>query len=173
MSQADRGVEAIRQAQVSRRLAQAASITFLAVGLAVVTESLDFTYLTPIGPGPGFFPIWCGGLLAGLSLVSLIQSSLESRPRLPERLPGPAGLLRVLAVVLGIAAFTLIFERAGFTIAGFLLSLFLMLVFDRRHPLVWLVASLVLSIGSYALFRHGFGMPLPASPLGFIRAIGV
>jgi len=58
-----------------QRIHQAAALFFLAFSAFVVWESWNLEYYTHLGPGAGFFPLWLGVIMGGLSLIWLIQVS--------------------------------------------------------------------------------------------------
>jgi putative tricarboxylic transport membrane protein len=47
------------------------------LGAYIVFEASRWEYLGPDGPGPGFFPLWYGIAMAGLSLVLVVSSTLQ------------------------------------------------------------------------------------------------
>ena len=71
-----------------QRIHQAAALFFLAFSAFVVWESWNLEYYTQLGPGAGFFPLWLGVIMGGLSLIWLVQvSGRKGRPggrRLPS-----------------------------------------------------------------------------------------
>ena len=49
---------------------------FLLLAAFIAVESLKLRYYTALGPGPGFFPFWLSLILAGLSIIMLVQAGL-------------------------------------------------------------------------------------------------
>ena len=49
-------------------------LALAALGTFVVAEALGWEYLTPDGPGAGFFPRWYGMAMIVLSLVLVVRS---------------------------------------------------------------------------------------------------
>ena len=58
-----------------QRIHQGAALCFTVFSAFVVWEAWNLEYYTPLGPGAGYFPLWLGILMGGLSLAWLIQIS--------------------------------------------------------------------------------------------------
>lgn len=157
-----------------RRFDQVGSAAFFLLSLYVIAEAGKLNYYTRQGPGAGFFPFWLGVALAALSLAWFGQASLRPTVALADGfLPNSRGALRVLSVLLALAAFIGLVDVIGFSAVTFLFLTFLLLVLGRRHPAVTLIISLAGSVGVYFVFRHWLGVQLPASSLGFLRSLGI
>lgn len=48
-------------------------VVVLILGLAVVFFSLQLTYYSEYGPGPGFLPLWLGVVLIGCAIFVIIN----------------------------------------------------------------------------------------------------
>lgn len=147
--------------------------------VAAVTGALAIAYLVgarsipslAIGDplGPRAFPILIGaGLLfsAGLLAVETVRAKKAEGPGEEQATVPPFG--RNLLITIGaIVALVLAFEPVGYllSVLGFLL--FLTMLLNRAHPIVNIVASVVLAVGSTLLFDSLLGVRLPAGLLGF------
>ncbi len=58
-----------------QRIQQGAAVCFVIFSALVVWGSLSLEYYTKLGTGAGFFPLWLGVAMGGLSLVWLAQVS--------------------------------------------------------------------------------------------------
>ncbi len=71
-----------------QRIHQGAALFFLAFSAFVVWESWNLEYYTHLGPGAGFFPLWLGVIMGGLSLdlahPGLRTQGAARRRRLPS-----------------------------------------------------------------------------------------
>jgi hypothetical protein len=135
----------------------------LLFGLAVAGESLRLPLGSLAESGPGLFPLALGMLLAGLSVLLLVQG------RGGGAFPGtgrgkPGKILQVLGACLFLL---LVLEHLGFRLAmiaflGFLLG------WVERRPL-WLAAGLAVSIswGTFYLFHALLQVRLPTGPWVF------
>ncbi|MCB4771584.1 tripartite tricarboxylate transporter TctB family protein [Ancylobacter sp. Lp-2] len=149
------------------------ALAFALLGLWVMWQARDLVYYTPVGPGPGFFPMWLGGVLGLLSLAILGASLLGRSPALPERiLPERTPAIQMGVTFAAIAFFALAVERAGFVITMFLVLIVLMLM-NRVRPLTALLVALGGSVGVAWVFVQWLGVFLPTTPFGLLSAIGL
>jgi putative tricarboxylic transport membrane protein len=136
------------------------------LGIFVVTEARRWDYLGPDGPGPGFFPMWYGLALIGLSIALMIQSLTRGAA---ER-GAAADWWEVGRALLGWAALALsivLLKVLGFLLSFALLTAFIV-SFMYRRPLVHGLAAGVLSSGAfYAIFPLSLNVALPVGVLGF------
>jgi hypothetical protein len=88
-------------------------------------------YLTSIGPGPGFFPLWLGLILTGLSGAWLLGALRRSRPETQRRFfPEWRGARRILLIMAAIIGVGLAMEVAGFQLAMFAFVAFVLTALD-------------------------------------------
>lgn len=145
-----------------------ASALVLAVfGAYVAWTAFDWPYMTEDGPGPGFFPLWIGLLLLGLSALFVVFQVFDAaagKAGAPVSWKGsqPAFLgwgMLVLAAAL--------FEPAGFVASYLLLSLALLRFIFRRSWRSTVVVSVVSTAGFWLLFAKLLEVRLPTGPWGF------
>jgi hypothetical protein len=115
-------------------------------------------------PGAGFFPLFLGLTLGGLSVMLLAQSlvgpasgSMRVWPKQPE----------VFYLVGSIIAAAAIFERAGFLLT---MTLFLGVAMSVLGKMKWPAAvalALVGSVSSYLVFSRALQIALPSGILPF------
>lgn len=138
-----------------------------ALGAFVAWQAWDWPYLTPDGPGPGFFPLWIGAILVVLSLVLAgreLRTAVRGRPFETVAWDGAGSVLSGwAALVVSIA----LLEPAGFVASFALLALFLVRVTFRR-PLKQAVAvALGSAVAFWIVFAGLLQVRLPAGPWGF------
>jgi hypothetical protein len=155
-------------------LFRATAFGFGALGLWVMWYSTTLVYYTPVGPGPGFFPMWLGGILAVLSFTILGASFVGKVPTftadiVPERSP----LVQMTVTFLSIAFFALTVERAGFVPVMFVVLMTLLLANRVRFFPTALSVALVGSLGVGYIFVHWLGVFLPRTPFNLLSAIGL
>ena len=158
MNEAETGTPPLR-----RRLTRPAVLggaLALALGLWVMTEAGGYQMGTARRMGPGYFPSLLGALLAlmGAALAALGLWRAEGAPEEEER-ADPRALVAVLA---GLAAFALLLPRAGLVPAVIGLVVIAAQGSGQMRPLGALVLAFVLAALSWAIFRLGLGLPLPA-----------
>ena len=134
-----------------------ASLFFLVVGIGVILGSLQLPLGTALEPMPGFFPLLAGILLSGVSIVQLIQSLLNSSPQ--KRYFG--NLQRPTYLIMGLIAFCIILNYAGYIVSTVFLSAVILWVMGTRTWWKLVVVTISLSLVTYFLFDRVLGLPLP------------
>ena len=140
----------------------AAGLLYFLIGGGTAIASLSYRLGTTTQPGPGFFPLALGLLLAVLGLVVLI-GDLRKQPDLRARIEGLdwRGPFFVVAAVL---AFGLLLKTFGVIVAVAALSL---LGSFASHESRWrgtLVITVLFCIASIVLFVWGLKVQLPIAP---------
>lgn len=146
---------------------QITGLVFLLLASFLGYHAFALRYYTPLGPGPGFFPLWLCGLLGLLALVVIFQATFAQSDPLPEDFfPLASGYKRIVAVVAGLVAVALLMPILGFrlTMLGFYLALLTLL--GRRHAVETVILALVGSFGTFYLFVEYLSQPLPVGIFG-------
>ena len=157
-----------------QRIQQGAAVCFVIFSALVVWGSLSLEYYTKLGPGAGFFPLWLGLAMGGLSLVWLAQVSRRTgKPVSPASFPERAGIVRILAIIASLAGAALVMNVLGFQVAMFLLLIFLLLVLGRQSLWLTVIIALAGSVGVYRVFVTYLDVPLPAASLAFLAKLGL
>jgi len=139
----------------------------LFLSLFLTYESLQLTYFTSIGPGPGFFPFWLSLILAGLSVVMIVQTFVGlPEPTPPDFIAKRTGYLRIGAVVLSLALTAPLIDWLGFRLTTLAMYLFLLSTLGRHRPVVIILIALAGSFGAYHAFVHWLNVPLPVGVFG-------
>jgi putative tricarboxylic transport membrane protein len=157
-----------------QRIHQSAALCFMAFSAFVVWEARNLEYYTSLGPGAGFFPLWLGVLMGGLSLAWLVQiSRRKGRPKEGAFLPERGGMVRLLSVLGAMVAATLLMDFLGFQVAMFLLLFFLLLIPGRQTIWLTLVVAFLGSVGVYHVFGSYLDVQLPKASLALLTALGL
>jgi putative tricarboxylic transport membrane protein len=157
-----------------QRVYQAAAVCFVTLSAFAVWESWNLEYYTSLGPGPGFFPLWLGAALGGLSLAWLVQESGRSEnPKGRAFLPPRGGIVRILSILAALAAMAGLMNFLGFQLSMFLFVLFLLMVLGRQTLWVTLVVAFLCSVGVYHLFGGYLDVALPAASVKFLAGLGL
>jgi putative tricarboxylic transport membrane protein len=150
---------------VPRRIAWgdlAVSAGFALMGLVWLLQSRGLDMWNRETPGPGFLVAAFGGLLLVLAAIAAAQAVVT-----PAAAPDGDGSLKkpllVLAVTLG--------GVLGLEVAGFALSIFLMLfalfaVAERKKPLPSLLTAAGVAGALHLIFAVWLAVPLPMGPFG-------
>ena len=136
-------------------------LALAALGTYIVSEARRWTYMGEDGPGPGFFPIWYGGVMVVLSLA-LVAGALLRRP--PAGTPAAVrwrDLGRALGCWAAFVACIALMKVVGFAIAFALLTWFIIAVMARRPQGIAIAVAIGGAIGFYALFELALDVSLP------------
>jgi putative tricarboxylic transport membrane protein len=138
----------------------AGSLFFL-LGLAAAIGGVRLDLGTPSEPQPGFYPFLAGILLMGLSVLLIVQD-------IRGRSDGAEPFLQLKAPLLalaGLVAFVALVRPLGYVPATAMLTVALLHVLEVRRLWVYLLAAIVVPIGTYLLFDRLLSIPLPSGPV--------
>jgi len=151
-----------------KRPYQITGVVFLILAAFIAWESLELKFYTYIGPGPGFFPFWLALLLGTLSVLMILQATFRRPGPMPaDFFAGRAGYLRVGAIVLALAATTVLMEILGFRLTMLGTMILLLFALGRPSLIVTLLVSVIGSFGSFYVFTKLLRVPLPRGFFGF------
>ena len=149
-------------------------LALAALGIFVLREALQWTYVGPDGPGPGFFPVGYGILLVGLSLFQIAKAILRPDPSAREAMDWH-GLGRALGTWGAFAAAIAAMQPLGFYASFALLTIVLVAGVMKKPLGVAVVTALAMSASFYVVFSWLLGLDLPAGSLWtpLLRAAGL
>ena len=157
-----------------RRVNQAVSLVFFILSCSIMWVSWIMEYYTPLGPGPGFFPLWLSGCMAGLSLIWLYQASTDpDEPIGTDFIPSRVGMIRILSIMGALLFMWLFMEKIGFQLTMCAFLVFLLVILGQRNKVLILVISLLGSFGMYYVFNNWLGVQLPESTIEWLSARGL
>jgi putative tricarboxylic transport membrane protein len=145
----------------------AAAALLFALGVYIMVQAWNWTYLTPDGPGPGFFPLWTGiaiSVLSGAVAVTHVHAALKGGNAERTRWGGSG---RVLLGWVGLLGAIALLKPAGFITSLFLLTLFIVLLVFRRRLLTALAVAFGSCAGFWLVFEKLLNVQLPLGPWGF------
>ena len=114
-------------------------------------------YLGADGPGPGFFPLWYGIAMAGLSLL-LVLTSLKAKS---EETINWSGAGRAFGAWAALALCVALLKIAGFAVSFAALTFFIVAVMYRRPYWVAAAVAVAAAAGFYVVFALALGVKLP------------
>jgi putative tricarboxylic transport membrane protein len=132
-----------------------------AFGLYVISVAAKLPYVSEVGPGPGFFPLWLGiGLMifAGYLMLSSLSALKKESPS--DSSPWQARG-RALAGWFGLMLAIALLGWIGF------LTMFLIVALDRRPLLLSAAVAIGLAVGFHFLFVMALDVSLPVGRWGF------
>ena len=140
-------------------------LALAALGVYIIVEALQWDYVTPEGPGPGFFPLWYGMAMLALS-AALVVSELRRRSAGATAINwNPLG--RALSTWLALAASVALLKPLGFVVSFALLTYFIVAVMYRRPLKTAALVAAASAAGFFLVFQLALGVSLPVGVLGF------
>lgn len=138
-------------------------LLFLAVGVAFAWGATEYSFGSSARPGPGYFPFGLGVLLAILGGFVLFKAlTLESEGGDPI---GAIAWRPLIVIVLAVAIFGVALPRLGLACTLPILITMSALASDEFRWRDVLLSSLVLTVGSWALFILGLKLTIPLWPI--------
>jgi putative tricarboxylic transport membrane protein len=128
-----------------------------ALGAYIVLEASRWEYLGPDGPGPGFFPLWYGIAMAGLSLWLMVSSVLRAETDTIDW----SGAWRAFATWLALAAAVAALKLVGFVVGFAALAFFVVAVMYRRPLSKAAIVAACITAGFHLVFPLALGVKLP------------
>ena len=131
------------------------ALFFTLIGALWILRALRMPLWDGFAPDSGFLPLVYGALLAALAVVVLLQLALVKDSSNAETIGKPL-------IVMG----ALIAAVAALPIAGFVISVFALLVFlyagvERLRLLPSAIAAAAITGSLYLVFKAWLGVPLP------------
>jgi putative tricarboxylic transport membrane protein len=137
-----------------------------AFGVYVAVASSQLAYVSEHGPGPGFMPLWLGIGLIVLALTLIVIDLARPAPKRTSK-SGTWPVARALGGWLAVMGGIILLPRLGFSLSLALLTIFLVVVLDRRSAWTALTVAFGLALGFYVVFVLALGLSLPSGPWGF------
>jgi putative tricarboxylic transport membrane protein len=145
-----------------------AAIVLAGFGGFIIYEAWELPYSSEFGPGPGFFPLWIGIGILSCALAMIGTGALGAEPRaVPTGKFDRSDLSRALGAWLAFALAIASLAFLGFGLSLGFLTIFLIIVLDRRPPWLALAVAAGLVLGFHLVFTVALGVSLPEGPLGF------
>lgn len=143
-----------------------AGLCLIGLGIFIIQQARQLDYVNEFGPGPGFLPLWLGIGFIVLAPSLIVMTVLRSMSlAVGER--SWKELARALATWGGLMVMTALLNWLGFILSFIFLSLFLVLVMDRRPLWTALAVAVGSAFGFYLIFTVALGVSLPVGPWGF------
>ena len=152
---------------VSRRTMDiVVALAFLGVSALVVADStrLGFRWQEGSGPASGYFPFYVALIMAGASVVNLVQA-LRDKDAGGEMFVSKAAFRRVLAVFLPLTVFVLLIGVVGLYVAAAGFIMFFMMSLGRYNMLPSAGVGAGVALALFLMFEKWFLVPLPKGPL--------
>jgi putative tricarboxylic transport membrane protein len=142
-------------------------VVLAALGVYIVVEAARWDYLTPEGPGPGFFPLWYGIAMAALAAWLVVQNFM-AKGAAPDGKPvNWREVGRALVTWAGFVGSVALLKPLGFIISFALFTLFVVAGLYRRPLPVAIVVAAGCAAAFYLVFPFALAVRLPVGILGF------
>lgn len=144
-----------------------AGIVLGGFGLYVISVAVRLPYVSDVGPGPGFFPLWLGiGLV--LFASTLIFTSIASLRQGPTKETEAWRLMaRSLSGWLALMIAIALLGSIGFVASFIILTIFLIVALERRPALLALGVGVGLAVAFHLIFVVALDVSLPKAVWGF------
>ena len=144
-----------------------AGIVLAGFGLYVISVAVRLPYVSDVGPGPGFFPLWLGiGLV--LFASTLIFTSITSLRQGPTKETEAWRLMaRSLSGWLALMIAIALLGSIGFVASFIILTIFLTVALERRPALLALGVGAGLAVAFHLIFVVALDVSLPKAVWGF------
>ena len=136
-------------------------LMFAAAGSAFAIGAVNYSMGSSARPGPGYFPLGLGLLLAVLGIVIMAKSLLKPSIEAPM---GPVRWRPLVIVVAAIVVFGLALPRLGMALTLPLLIAVISTASDQFRWREVLLNCIVLTAGSWAVFIKGLQLTIPLWP---------
>jgi putative tricarboxylic transport membrane protein len=137
----------------------------LAIFVAALITSLDYSLTDALGPGPGFFPFWLSLIGTALTVALLIQG-VRSPDTDGDILPTGRAALQAGAVLFALTAAAVLFEPLGYRLTMLVFIAGLLPALGARSPSAIALTALAGSFGVFHVFYYWLKVPLPIGALG-------
>ncbi len=137
-------------------------LMFIVVGAGFAWGATNYSFGSSARPGPGYFPFGLGILLAVLGAVVTFKA-LTVETEGGDKI-GAFAWRPLITILVSIVAFGLLLPRLGMVIALPLLVFMSSWAGDEFHWRDALINSVVLTVGSWAIFVKGLSLTIPMWP---------
>jgi putative Mn2+ efflux pump MntP len=136
------------------------ALFFIAMGVTAMVLSHDYKMGTALDMGPGYFPMWLGGILVAFGLI-MIAASFRTESTEAEDLSWSGWSFRPwLVLPAALVAFALLMEaEVGFVPSLLVLIVGCALAHKDVHWKETVLLAIVLTAAAVAIFIYGIELP--------------
>ena len=138
-----------------------------AFGIYVISVASKLPYVSEVGPGSGFFPLWLGIGLVLFASCLMFTAFSPSQNEAKSESQSLKATVRALAGWLAMMVAIALFAWIGFSLSFVLLTIFLVVALDRRPALLALGVGIGLAVIFYLIFVVALDVSLPVASWGF------
>lgn len=140
----------------------ASGVMFVAIGVGFAIGATNYSFGSSAKPGPGYFPLLLGVILAVLGAAVLFKAiTIESDGGDPI---GDIAWKPLLLILGGVVAFGLLLPRLGMVATIPILVVIASLGGDEFHWKGVVLTAAILTFGSWLTFVKGLNLTIPMWP---------
>ena len=143
------------------------NIFWLLFSLILCIESYRLNIGAIRNPGPGFFPFCVGLVMAGLSLIAIIQSERKCERKEGSGHEEPFRWWNIAIILAAILVYALVLETVGFLICTFLFVSLLLKVVEPQSWKATILGGLIMAVSADILFNLILQSQIPSGIFGF------
>ena len=157
-------------AKIVRQDSQACNLVLLGIALLSCVGAIRLTLGSLNNPGPGLFPFLLGTVLGIIFLILMIQNISQRSKSFEQQSPEPkrTGSKEIVYILFVLSVYGLVLEHLGFLLTSVLVFAFILRVVEKQRWMIAASLSILLSVGSYILFRYLLNVQLPCGILGVV-----
>jgi len=144
------------------------AIATLLLGTYIAATAPSYGYMDDGVPGSGFFPIWIGLIIMGLSIANFVRS-LRGKEHLTDEFD-KTSVLKSIGIAVAVLVFIVTIDIAGIMLGSAVLILVLGAIihskWDARLAAKLVAIAIIFPIASHYLFGVYLNVPLPKGSLG-------
>lgn len=143
------------------------ALLLLLVSAIVIYDStrLGFDWRENEGPASGYFPFYIALIMAGASIVNLLQAVLAKGGNGSDAFVTTTAFLRVLAVLVPAGVFVIATQYLGLYVSSAIFIMAFMIILGRESILRAAVVGIAVPVFLFLMFEVWFLVPLPKGPL--------
>lgn len=138
-------------------------LALAALGATIVHQALGWEYLTPDGPGPGFFPRWYGIAMIVLSLALVVRSVRSS---FVDSTMDTTPIWRALICWTALVTCIVLTKAIGFYASFALLCWTVAALLFRVRQHVAIMLAVAAALGFWLVFGVALDVALPRAAWG-------
>ena len=137
-------------------------LMFIATGLAFAWGATFYSFGTSARPGPGYFPLGLGLILAALGALTLFEAlTIETEDGEPV---GAFAWKPLITILVAVVLFGFLLPRLGMALTIPVLVVISSLAGDEFHWRDAVINSVVLAFGAWIIFILGLKLVIPLWP---------
>jgi putative tricarboxylic transport membrane protein len=137
------------------------SLFWILCGILIVAGALRLPLGDPQNPGPGFLPLFIGGLMVLLATALLWRTVRKSEDPKTNRAGKPGSLQKLIGTFLAILLYVPAFSRLGFIPATIPLMIFLFKYIGEMGWKISVAGGILVSLSLYFIFKVWLQVQFP------------